>query len=174
MASLRQRNRQAAMEHIQQVAMELFDAHGYQAVTISQITTAAGVSDSTFYRLFQTKEGLFTATPWEPGDEPFSDLDPDHLAEGLRGLASGFEWKGLRWVIEEPAVRRAVLASLDMLAGQLIEALASTGRPRLEAGVEVRSLLFGAYLTGLEQWHMGGQEYPFETYFTRALTSTGD
>ena len=162
------------MEHIQQVAMELFDAHGYQAVTISQITTAAGVSDSTFYRLFQTKEGLFTATPWEPGDEPFSDLDPDHLAEGLRGLASGFEWKGLRWVIEEPAVRRAVLASLDMLAGQLIEALASTGRPRLEAGVEVRSLLFGAYLTGLEQWHMGGQEYPFETYFTRALTSAGD
>lgn len=162
------------MEHIQQVAMDLFDAHSYQAVTISQITKAAEVSDSTFYRLFQTKEGLFTATPWGPGDEPFASIDPDHLAEELRDLVSGFEWRGLRWVIEEPTVRRAVLASLDTLAGQLIDALSSAGRPRLETAVEVRGLLFGSYLTSLELWHLDGQRRPFKDYFTRTITSIGD
>ena len=55
---LRARNRQRTMREIQNAALDLFDEHGFTAVTVEQVATAAGVSPATVYRYFGTKERL--------------------------------------------------------------------------------------------------------------------
>lgn len=170
MASLRERNRRLTMEHIQDVAFDLFDKKGYREVTITEITRAAEVAPSTFYRLFQTKEGLFTALPTEDHLD-LGAVRRDHLAEDLLTLIAGNQWRGLKWVIEEPDARCAVLATLDQLSSQLISTLTEQGNDPLHTSVEVRSLVFGVYFTSLEQWHAAGRRNSFETYFTQALES---
>ena len=170
MASLRERNRRLTMEHIQDVAFALFEAKGYREVTITEITHAAEVAPSTFYRLFQTKEGLFTALPTDDRLD-LKAVRSSHLAEDILALVAGNEWRGLKWVIEEPDVRCAVLATLDQLCSQLVSTLIEQGNDPLRTSVEVRSLVFGVYFTSLEQWYTAGRREPFETYFTQALES---
>lgn len=150
MASLRERNRRLTMEHIQDVAFGLFEEKGYREVTITEITHAAEVAPSTFYRLFQTKEGLFTALPTEDHLD-LGTVRRSHLAEDILTLIAGNEWRGLKWVIEEPDVRCAVLATLDQLSSQLVSTLVEQGNDPLRTSVEVRSLVFGVYFTSLEQ-----------------------
>ena len=160
MASLTARNRRLTMEHIQDVAFGLFEEKGYREVTITEITHAAEVAPSTFYRLFQTKEGLFTALPTEDHLD-LGTVRRSHLAEDILTLIAGNEWRGLKWVIEEPDVRCAVLVST----------LVEQGNDPLRTSVEVRSLVFGVYFTSLEQWYAAGRRESFETYFTQALES---
>lgn len=169
MSGLRERNRRAAMEHIQDTAFALFEERGYAHVTIAEIAAAADVGTTTFYRLFQTKEGLFTAAPWDSAIDPDA-IDLDDLHSEVRRLVSGNEWRGMRWVIEEPEVRHAILASLDVMATQLIEAMVDKGQDRMDAAVHVRDLLFGTYFTSLELWHLEGRQHSFESYYDRACT----
>lgn len=175
MTSLRERNRQAAMEHIQDAAFTLFDQHGYEHVTIGQIAQAAEVSESTFYRLFSTKEGLFTATPWEPGSPVLeeTELAEDRLPELIRDAVGGNEFRGLAWALTEPAARTAVLAALDSLASQLIDRLVSAGAPRARAATSVRGLVLGVYLTALEEWQSGGRRGAFLDAFDSVLALSG-
>jgi AcrR family transcriptional regulator len=42
-------------------AIELFYAHGFQAVGVDQITSAAGVTKTTFYKHFESKDDLVVA-----------------------------------------------------------------------------------------------------------------
>lgn len=56
--SLRQRNRLAAMRLVQTTAVEMFEAGGFDATTIETIADASGMSPSTIYRHFGTKEAL--------------------------------------------------------------------------------------------------------------------
>lgn len=55
---LRTRKRIAAMQHIQRVALDLFDTRGYESVTITQIAEAADVGERSIYRYFGNKSML--------------------------------------------------------------------------------------------------------------------
>ena len=55
MSTLRERNRRRTREEIAAAALTLFDQQGYEATTIEQIATAAGVSVATYFRHFPTK-----------------------------------------------------------------------------------------------------------------------
>lgn len=55
---LRQRRRATTMRHVQRVALDLFERHGYDAVSVAQVAAAADVAERTVYRHFGTKEGL--------------------------------------------------------------------------------------------------------------------
>lgn len=55
---LRERRKQEARKAISAAAMGLFEAHGFDAVTISQVADAAGVSKMTVTNYFQRKEDL--------------------------------------------------------------------------------------------------------------------
>jgi len=46
------------MDRIQRAAFDLFDEHGYRDVTVERVASAAGVSPSSIYRYFGTKEML--------------------------------------------------------------------------------------------------------------------
>ncbi len=55
---LRERNRERTRREIQRAALRLFTEDGYDATTIEQICESAGVSTSTFFRYFPSKEEL--------------------------------------------------------------------------------------------------------------------
>ncbi|WP_207620961.1 TetR/AcrR family transcriptional regulator [Streptosporangium minutum] len=178
--TLRQRNRLAAMHHIIETAMDLFDEHGYSAVTVEQVAAAAGVSPRTFYRYFGTKEGLFaTDTHAAVGQDLLAEqLDLDDLPGTLQRIvasvyaaaapsgevAAHTPWRGMRYVLEEPAVREAVYTALDDLAERLVAALRSKGVTPTQARVTVRAYLFGVYFGALEQWHLDGRVRPLPDY----------
>lgn len=68
--SLRDDKKRATMRDVQAAALDLFEADGYDAVSVEAIATAAGVSAPTIYRHFGTKERIVL---WD-------DYDPDLLA----------------------------------------------------------------------------------------------
>lgn len=55
---LRSRKRSAAIHHIQEIALELFDEHGYDAVSVAQVADAAQVGERSVYRYFGSKPML--------------------------------------------------------------------------------------------------------------------
>ncbi|WP_341720032.1 helix-turn-helix domain-containing protein [Micromonospora sp. FIMYZ51] len=173
--NLRQRNRMAAIRAVQDTAMNLFDAQGYHNVTIEDICREAGVSPSTFYRYFVTKEGLFTVDPFAAvGADGFREvLDLDDLPGTMERLAAsagpGGPWRGMRYVLEEPTVRAAVYATMDAMAGRLAAALADRGHDAIQARVLARTYLFGVYFGALEQWHSDGRTRPIGEYARAAL-----
>ena len=79
---LRERNRRAAKLLIRASALNLFFHQGFEGTSVEQIAARAGVSRSTFFRYFETKEdvvlddiaerGLLVRTALEsrPPDEP--------------------------------------------------------------------------------------------------------
>ncbi|MCZ4303108.1 helix-turn-helix domain containing protein [Zoogloeaceae bacterium G21618-S1] len=56
--SRRSRKRQQTADHVVTIAFDLFEAHGYEAVTMEQIAAAADVAKGTLYNHFPVKEAL--------------------------------------------------------------------------------------------------------------------
>ncbi|MCK2215711.1 TetR/AcrR family transcriptional regulator [Actinomadura sp. ATCC 31491] len=186
--TLRERNRLAAVHHIITTAMDLFDEHGYAEVTVERIAAAAGVSPRTFYRYFGTKEGLFTTDPHTAvgGDGLKPHLDPADLPGTMRRLVAAIAgpppqdgvprsepWRGMRYVLEEPAVRAAVHAGLDEGSRRLTDLLTAAGVPPVRARVTARAYWFGVYFGSLEQWHLDGRVRPLLSYVEEALAVLG-
>ena len=53
--------RDLSRAQVEETALELFHAHGVDAVTVEQICAAAGIAPATFYRYFGTKDGVLFA-----------------------------------------------------------------------------------------------------------------
>src|SRR5690606_8501176 len=66
-----ERRKREAMDRVQRVAFDLFDEHGYREVTVERVATGAGVSPSSIYRYFGTKEMLVL---YDEADQQVLDL----------------------------------------------------------------------------------------------------
>src|ERR671937_2639579 len=55
---LRERKKRQTRTAIAEAAMELFTAHGFDAVTVADVARAADVSEKTVFNYFPTKEDL--------------------------------------------------------------------------------------------------------------------
>jgi AcrR family transcriptional regulator len=53
--------RERSRSGVEQAALALFRAQGYAAVTVEEISAAAGIGPATFYRYFGTKDGVLFA-----------------------------------------------------------------------------------------------------------------
>jgi AcrR family transcriptional regulator len=167
-------------------ALDLFDEHGYGQVTVEQIAAAAGVSPRTFYRYFGGKEGLFTTDTYAlAGIDLLEGVDLGDLAGIVRRLLAGAPsseetasseetghtpWRGMRYVLEEPAVREAVYTAMDEVSGRLTELLISKGDSPIRARVTARAYWFAVYFGALEQWHLDGRRRPLPAYIEEALS----
>ena len=82
---LREQKKQRTADELRRVALELFNARGFDAVTVDDIVAAAEVSKTTFYRYFDAKDDVLLGTANErfelmrcalhdrPADEPALD-----------------------------------------------------------------------------------------------------
>jgi len=62
----RQRKKTATRDRIRASALRLFREQGYDATTVEQIATAAGVSHMTFFRYFPAKEDVALSDSYDP------------------------------------------------------------------------------------------------------------
>ncbi|MGQ7296994.1 TetR family transcriptional regulator [Quadrisphaera sp. KR29] len=71
---LRERARRAVVAELTAEAMALFLEHGFDATTVEQIASAAGISKRTFFRYFPTKNAVLAAAMQAPGRALVDDL----------------------------------------------------------------------------------------------------
>ncbi|MBH1936932.1 TetR family transcriptional regulator [Streptomyces sp. AV19] len=104
--SLAQRKRQLVSDELTEAALQLLASKGFDAVTVDEIVTTAGVSKRTFFRYFASKEDVVV--------QFLADMGAGMRAE-LAGRPAG----------ESPSValRHAVWASVNACAGQSERAL---------------------------------------------------
>lgn len=119
MASTSPSVRLAAMHAVQRAAMDLFEARGFDDVSVADVARAAGVAPRSVYRYFGTKEGIVL---WNASDEDFLD--------GVTGLLGGL---GLRDALREVAghVDHAVSAEQQEISGRQVALIDAT--PQLQA-----------------------------------------
>jgi AcrR family transcriptional regulator len=164
----RERKKLEAMRHIQSTALDLFDADGYNQVTIERIAAEADVSPSSVYRYFGTKEQLVLYDEYDPMlFEAFESELVEHdvmtalqkaLLSSLRGLLLEEEQlirRRMRYTMGEPAVRAAMLRQTDEMDVALREILARRTRwepDDLEVRV-VTAAMVAAFISALTYWH---------------------
>lgn len=170
---LRARKKMAAMRRIQRIAMEQFEEHGFDRVTIEHIAEHAEVSPSSIYRYFGTKEGLVLHDEYDDLIlDVFSRLLVDHdpwtaftVAMRLVGdshfVADGdLSLRRTRLWYETPSIRAAGFVLLDEVAAQLapiMHAHDRYGRSAQEYRI-VSASLTAALFVCLEQWGVEGGE----------------
>lgn len=91
---LRERKKAQTRRAIQEHALRLFLAKGYDATTVEEIAAAAGVSHMTFFRYFPTKEDVVIWDEYDPllaeqigsrpADEPAIEKVRSAIADGLK------------------------------------------------------------------------------------------
>jgi AcrR family transcriptional regulator len=81
-ATMMERRRQAAIEEIAAVALDLILRDGFEATSVEAIAAAAGCAPRTFYRYFATKEDVLFHDV-SAFIEHLGEVLDKHLAEGL-------------------------------------------------------------------------------------------
>lgn len=166
-ADWRARKKAATRRAIQEHALALFAAQGYEATTVEQIAAAAGVSHMTFFRHFQQKESVVEADDYDPlmaeliaarpADEP--PLVALHGAlrqtyEHILAADSVAMATRVRLVLNTPALRSrlwiAQESTVALFAGGLA-ARAGLAEPDLAATAQATAAL-AASATALRAW----------------------
>jgi len=165
--SLRERKKLRTRAAIQEHAVRLIDAQGYEATTVEQIAAAAEVSPATFFRYFKTKEDVVIEDDYDPLmvaalEHTPADLPPLRaFRHALRESFGQMPPKELdrilgraKLIMSVPALRaRSVdnmLATIDILSPPMARRL---GRP--EGDPAIRALVgavIGAWLAVLMDW----------------------
>lgn len=175
---LRERKRLAAMRRIQEVALDLFDQHGYPQVTIERIAAEADFSPSTVYRYFGAKERLILWDEDDPAaivrlseevrNHPPLEAARRTVAAGFRDIAARGDFqrnlRRVRYAMEEPAVEAAAAVLSYQMAELFAQAIAE-GLERDHVDLHIRLFchgIIGALLGGIRHWYQHGFQFPLE------------
>lgn len=163
--------RPGAQGRLQEAAMDLFVDRGFEATTVGDIASRAGVTERTFFRHYADKREVLFA-----GQELFEGvfLDPVHEApEGtstrallelvLDGVAVVFDedrraWARMRTAViaANPALQERELLKLTRVSQALTEALTGRGLAPLSAQV-VASTAMAVFQTAFGAWVAPGE-----------------
>ncbi len=180
-ATLRERNRLAAMMAIQDVAYELFADSAFDEVTVAEIAAQSGVGPATVYRYFRSKERILT---WNEHDDEFAASVVRRLADlaPFNALRTAFvvdiaplidnerQRHQMRVLYGDP-VLAATATTLDAV---LIDAIAAAVRkanpqiPPLTADVTARAA-HGALEASFASWQADDGSTPLATVVARAF-----
>jgi AcrR family transcriptional regulator len=183
---LRERKRLASMGRIQDIALGLFEADGYGAVTIERIAAAADVSPSSVYRYFGTKEGLVLWDEYDPVwiDELHDEISTQSPMVALRRAAEvliigplttdeAYVQRRTRLIMAEPSIEAASALALYE-AAELIGKTLSDALGREHGDLEIQLLshaLVGAITGAIHHWYESGFATPLAVLLQRALDS---
>ncbi|BDZ65600.1 TetR family transcriptional regulator [Agromyces mangrovi Wang et al. 2018] len=142
---MREIARDAVRARISEVAVDLFDEHGFEHVTVEQIAAAAGISARSFHRYFPAKEDAVIAEPVGWGE-----FVRDRFAERPAGEPV---WNGLRVAYESLL---ATPGRDDVRGKRAMRVLGTT--PALRARNLEKHLAWARLLTPLVAERIGGSE----------------
>jgi AcrR family transcriptional regulator len=164
---LRERKKIETLHRLQEEALRLFDEQGYDATTIEQIAAAAGVSPSTFYRYFPTKEDVVVQDEYDPlivnvfESQSADDAPLDALRTVLRVLFAEFTEQDVervrrrvRLIFAVPALRARQVQQTTATEALLARMVAErTGRAPDE--LEIRhftALIVTSWTVAISAW----------------------
>lgn len=175
---LRLRTRRLVTEALSDTALELFDASGFDQVTVADIARAAGISPRSFFRYFPNKEDVVfgdrVPTAEEVRDElcrhlaghtPWDALRATFVVAAGQMDADAGRWKrATRVICHTPALRARYLEKHLAWTGVLVPELAARLEPggpvaRLKAQTMVNTAL-ACFDVALESWADGEDGRP--------------
>jgi AcrR family transcriptional regulator len=157
------RPRASSRETLAEAACELFLERGYEATSVSDITTRAGVSRSSFFNYFSSKADLLWGGFDERLDAACAALSVEGpVADALAGIVEGFAPDSLALAIAN-AETMGIAAELDderarrqaRLARAVSGRLQADGATRLAAEVTAAAAA-GAVLAAVWEWADAG------------------
>jgi AcrR family transcriptional regulator len=181
---LRERKRIKLRRTIQTAALRLFDTQGYEQTTVEQITDAADVSTTTFYRCFPTKEDVVIDDDYDAIlEEIFASASADEpLVAPVRACAAAtgaaveadrdYNLARLRLAATVPALQVRYAGEERRSAGLLTRLLASqTGRSATDYQVELAAAALVAVLfAASRRWAAEQAATPLTTLMDEAVT----
>lgn len=169
----RARKKAATKHAIQQHALRLFVEKSYEATTVEEIASAAGVSHMTFFRYFPRKEDVVEYDEYDPLIEDLIVARPPleapltalhNAIRGGLGQVLDADREALlirtRLIVDNPILRSRNLAAQDETRDQFARALARrAGRrePDLADTVQASAAL-GAIAPAMMRWVAGTDE----------------
>jgi AcrR family transcriptional regulator len=170
MSKLRERRHAETKKAIVDAAFRLFERHGFAATIIEDIADEAGVSRSTFYRRYASKEEIVLEVPvswlaaWDEGigaaarDATLGEV----MAIGCSAVATEIDrdqsrvLAAYRALEESPALRSSGVASNDWLGRMVV--LVETAEPSLERfdALTIAGAYMGAIDTMMLAWADSG------------------
>jgi AcrR family transcriptional regulator len=182
--------RQAVAAQVSEMALDLFLENGYDQTTVEDICAVAGISRSTFFRYFPTKEDVFVvktaAVPEEllrnlqkrPDDEPVWTALRHALGGVLEHYGSPPE-RALRLARlgrTTPVLalrnREKLASAQQLLAPEIARRLgADPGDPADPRPHAVTAALFGCLEATLAVWAAGNGAQPLPEILDRAMSA---
>ncbi|MHC6177694.1 TetR family transcriptional regulator [Glutamicibacter sp. X7] len=160
MSSRRERTHQRLLEY----ALDLFEERGFEQTTVSDIATAAGVTEMTFFRHFSSKDQVVLADPYDPVIAQMIATQPENAPALLRataGIRSALgqmpdaETKMLRRRIQiiagSTSLRASTHASNIATEVRIADQLHADGAPALIARVAAAAVM-SALTAALFEW----------------------
>ncbi|MEU5336801.1 helix-turn-helix domain-containing protein [Streptomyces asoensis] len=192
--TLRERRRSETRRLVQAHAVRLFTDRGYDAVTVADVASAAGVSAMTVYRHFPTKEDLVLIdqpaqliaerVAASSATQPLVRRVGDALVDAATALTAHmgdeqapgerFLLDCLHLMIATPALRARHLDSQYALQEAIVDALGNDPTDT-EAAFRARaatSACLAATHTALTRWTEDNGRTPLPDLITRALTAS--
>lgn len=171
---------------LQRTALRLFTEQGYDAVPVTAIAKAAGVSHMTFFRYFPTKESVVTDDLFDPALAAAVAAQPARLSplrravtglvaamsapEAMAELASDEFAQRVGLAGATPSLRGAIWASSRATEDALSAALAASGAPARDARAAAGAVM-GAATAVLLAWASSGAEDDPASALRHGLTS---
>jgi len=98
-------------QRILDAVLDVVGERGYAATTVAHVTAAAGVSRTTFYEQFESKQDAFLIAYDEFGERFLGDMDAVSTSEPAEVLAAAAE-RLVNWGRRRPAACRAFLLEI--------------------------------------------------------------
>lgn len=186
---VRRRKQVETMRRAQRVALDLFEAKGFDAVTVADVADAVGVAASTIYRHFSTKEALVLWDEHAPAIDRSLDrhlrskrppLESIRIAliESLGARydeADSHQLRRVRYVYATEQLHAAAveedMRNRDELADGLAQLLPKKRRAsaRIVAGVAMVALD-----VAMDRWQSAGGEISLSACIDEAFDQLGD
>ena len=182
MGGLRERRRRETKNQLVDVAFELFVKRGYNEVTMEQVARAAGVSRSTVYRRFPTKDDVVLEVPrrWLGAfDDAAADLsDGTSLVEAVsavtlavsRHIDANQSTVRIAYAILEtvPSLQQSGVATAAWLK-RFVRLLDRFGEVDVETARTVAGAYLGAIDAMMQHWAISGGTSSVEASSRRLL-----
>ena len=181
--SLRDDKRRWTMREVQAAALDLFEAKGFDAVSVEAIAAAAGVSAPTVYRHFGTKERIIV---WDDYDPDLLDaiarqatrLPPLAAVEAglIEALAKVYQadarrvLRRARLMLGTPALRLANAPVIAELRSELGAVLALSYAALTEERADLlAAIIIVALETAINRWIATGGKSSLQAHFRNAF-----
>ena len=174
---------EATHRKIYDVALDLFEEHGFDQVNVGQIAEAAGISVPTFYAHYPSKEHVIMQVPTAQDIDALMSSQPASLPVGERILGAAPIWFDkfvhedrllTRWQIiaATPSLRARAAEFERTAAGLVADALPAESQGALTPAerIVVHAYL-AAFTEGMLAWADGGGTTDLQQELTTAFAA---